>query len=381
MHKRKNISVIGSTGTIGRKALKIAAEQKEKIKIVALAAKENIDLLEKQALDFNPQLIGVYDKDKALRLQKKLPHIRVVGGLEGLCEVASCSESETVLFAATGSVSLVPITKAIENGKRIALANKEALVMGGAYIIPLAKKHNVELIPVDSEHSAIYQCLKNETPGSVRRIILTSSGGPFCDRTSEQLKHVTVEQALKHPNFTMGDKITIDSSTMMNKGLEVIEAYWLFGVKIDQIQVVVHPQQMVHGMVEFVDSSVIAQIYEPDMQIPIQYAMTYPERNQGILEPYDFFKNSRLDFYEPNLCKFPCLGFAYEALRLGGTFPCYMNAANEVLVNRFLKKEICWMAISEKLKKLMENYQHSKDICIESLLFVDKIAREEALRI
>jgi 1-deoxy-D-xylulose-5-phosphate reductoisomerase len=378
---RKKISLLGSTGSIGKNALKIASIHKEKIEIVALAAKENIDLLEQQALEHCPRLIGVYDEEKALLLQKRLPHIRVVGGMEGLCEVAAYHEAETVLAAIVGAAGLLPTAVAIEAGKTIALANKEVLVAGGAHIMPLAKKIGVALIPVDSEHSAVYQCLHREASASVRRIILTSSGGPFREWEYERLKQVTVEEALKHPNFAMGAKITVDSSTLMNKGLEVIEAYWLFGMKLDQVEVLIHPQQKIHSLVEFIDGSIIAQMCEPDMVIPIQYAMTYPERYRGLLQPYDFVRNSRLDFYQPDISKFRCLNLAYEALRSGGTFPCYMNAANEILVNRFLKKEISWLAISQKLESLMENYHNSQDISLKSILAVDQLAREEAQRV
>ncbi|MDR3624477.1 MAG: 1-deoxy-D-xylulose-5-phosphate reductoisomerase [Chlamydiales bacterium] len=378
---RRKISVLGSTGSIGKNALKIASNSNEKVEIVALSAKENIDLLEQQAWEYAPRLIAVYDKEKALILQKKLPHIRVLGGMEGLCEVATHHEAETVVAAIVGSVGLLPTIEAIKAKKAIALANKEVLVAAGAYIMPLVKEHNVALIPVDSEHSAVFQCLHHEDPKSVRRIILTSSGGPFREWSLEQLGQVTVEDALKHPNFAMGAKITIDSSTLMNKGLEVIEAYWLFGAQLDQIEVIIHPQQKIHSMVEFIDGSIMAQMCEPDMVIPIQYAMTYPERFQGLLKPYDFVKNSRLDFIQPDISKFRCLSLAYEALRLGGTLPCYMNAANEVLVNRFLKKEISWMSISEKLERLMGNCQNHQDVSLESILAVDESARRDALKI
>lgn len=378
---RRKISVLGSTGSIGKNALKIASNNKEKIEIVALAVKENIELLEQQVLEHSPRLVAVYDKAKAVELQKRIPHVRVVGGLEGLCEVATYHEAETVVAAIVGAVGLVPTAEAIKAGKTIALANKEVLVAGGAYIMPLAKKHGVALIPVDSEHSAVFQCLHREDPASVRRIILTSSGGPFREWGLDQLKQAKVEDALKHPNFAMGAKVTIDSSTLMNKGLEVIEAYWLFGVKLEQIEVLVHPQQKIHSMVEFVDGSIMAQLCEPDMIIPIQYAMTYPERCQGLLPPYDFVKNSRMDFYAPDASKFRCLNLAYEALESGGTLPCYMNAANEILVNRFLKKEISWFGISEKLESLMGNYNNTHDTSLESILAVDQLAREEALRI
>lgn len=379
MHRK--ISLLGSTGSIGRNALKIASKLKEKVKIVALAAKENIDLLEQQAREHQPELIAVYDQEKAKILQKKLPHIRVVGGMEGLCEVAAYPEAEMMVAAIVGAAGLMPTATAIKAGKMIALANKEVLVAGGPYIMPLAKKHGVAMIPVDSEHSAVFQCLHGEDPASVRRLILTSSGGPFREWEQKQLQQVTLSQALKHPNFSMGAKVTIDSSTLMNKGLEVIEAHWLFDVKLDQIEVLIHPQQKIHSMVEFIDGSIMAQMCEPDMIIPIQYAMTYPERCQGQLPVYDFVKNARLDFCQPDVTKFRCLNLAYEALRVGGTLPCYMNAANEILVNRFLKEEITWLDISEKLETLMANYQCSKDISLEAILEVDQEARVEAARI
>lgn len=376
---RRKVAVLGSTGSIGKNALKVALENKEKIEIVALAAKENIELLEQQALLCSPKLIAVHNKEKARLLQKRLPHVHVVGGIEGLCEVAAYPEAETIVAAIVGAAGLTPTAIAIEAGKTIALANKEVLVAGGAYIMPLVKKHNVALIPVDSEHNAVYQCLHRENPKCVRRIILTSSGGPFREWTYERLTQVTVEDALKHPNFAMGAKITIDSSTLMNKGLEVIEAYWLFGVQHEQIEVIVHPQQKIHSMVEFVDGSILAQMCEPDMVVPIQYAMTYPERCEGLLPPYDFVKNSRLDFFLPNTSAFRCLTLAYQALAAGGTLPCYMNAANEILVSRFLKNEINWMGISTKLEALMNKYQNSQDVSLESILAVDQLARADAL--
>ncbi len=377
----KKVSILGSTGSIGKNALKVAANLKETIDVVAIAAKSNIDLLEQQALEHHPQLIAVYDKDQALVLQKRLPHIRVVAGMEGLCEVASLQEVDTVVSALVGSAGLLPTIEAIKAGKTVALANKEVLVAGGAYVIPLVKKHGAALLPVDSEHNAVYQCLHREETSAVRRIILTSSGGPFREWEMEQLKEVTLEKALKHPNFSMGAKVTIDSSTMMNKGLEVIEAYWLFGVNVDQIEVLIHPQQKIHSMVEFVDGSIMAELCEPDMLVPIQYAMTYPKRCQGLLAPFDFIRNSRLDFFQPDINKFRCLGLAYAALREGGLLPCFMNAANEVLVSRFLKNEIAWIDISSKLESLMNQYENSRNHDLLSILAVDQLARDQAFSI
>ncbi|MBS0628527.1 MAG: 1-deoxy-D-xylulose-5-phosphate reductoisomerase [Verrucomicrobia bacterium] len=378
---RRKISILGSTGSIGKNALQVADHHKETIEIVGLAVKDNIDLLEKQIEKYSPRVVAVYNKEKAHLLQKKVPHVQVLGGLEGLLEVAALSEVHTVVAAIVGSIGLLPTIQAIKAGKTIALANKEVLVSAGAYVMPLVKSHGVTLLPVDSEHNAIFQCLHTENPKAISRLILTSSGGPFRGWSLDQLKDVTVEMALRHPNFSMGAKITIDSSTLMNKGLEVIEAHWLFDVPSEKIEVLVHPQQKIHSMVEFVDGSILAEMCEPDMVVPIQYAMTYPDRMKGILPPYDFVKNGRLDFLAPDISSFRCLSLAYQALQAGGTMACYMNAANEVLVHRFLQKEISWMEIGIKLEKLMMKYDNKSDVSLETILAVDAMAREEALRI
>ncbi len=377
---QKKIAVLGSTGSIGKNALKVAANLKGQVEVAALAAGSNIDLLEQQAKEHCPRMIAVFDKEKALELQQRLPHIEVVGGMEGVCAAASLPEVNTVISALVGAAGLLPTAAAIEQGKRIALANKEVLVAAGAYIIPLVKQHRATLIPVDSEHNAIFQCLDHEEIRSVRRLILTSSGGPFRGWTREQLQEVTVEKALKHPNFSMGAKITVDSSTLMNKGLEVIEAYWLFGVESDQIEVLVHPQQKIHSMVEFVDGSIMAQMSEPDMLLPIQHAITYPERCHGLLEPFDFIRNSRLDFLQPDRATFRCLDLSYQALKEGGTLPCFMNAVNEVLVSRFLNREIGWSEISTKLETLMMRHENSRQLDLPSILAVDRMARDQAKR-
>lgn len=375
---RKKISILGSTGSIGKNALHIASQHKEKIEVVAIAARQNIDLLEKQALEHQPKLVAVFDEDQAMRLQQRLPNIPVLGGVEGLCAVAAYDSADTVVAAIVGSIGLIPTIEAIKAKKTIALANKEVLVAAGECIVPLAKAHGVSLIPVDSEHSAIFQCIDGEDRAAISRILLTSSGGPFREWTTERLRHITVEDALKHPNFSMGAKITIDSSTMMNKGLEIIEAYWLFGLSIKQIEVIVHPQQKIHGIVEFNDGSILAQMCEPDMIIPIQYAMTYPERCRGLLKPYDFINNNRLDFYQPDTTRFRCLDLAYHAIRTGGSLPCYMNAANETLVHRFLSREISWFDIGEKLESLMMRHDIACTPTLEELLNIDREARGQA---
>lgn len=376
----KRISILGSTGSIGKNALNVARHLSDQIQITALAAKSNIDLLEEQAREFNPDVIGVYEKDKAQELQKRLPHHRVVGGIEGLLAVAAYEESGLVISAIAGTMGLQPTVAAIQAGKNIGLANKEALVSGGALVMRLVKETGIQLIPIDSEHSAIFQCLKQEPLKAIDRIILTASGGPFRTWTDEQLDQVTPEQALAHPTWRMGPKVTIDCSTLMNKGLEVIEARWLFNIDVANIEVVIHPQSLIHSMVEFTDRSMLAQMSEPTMIIPIQYAMTYPNRLPGMLQRFDFLKHSVIQFAIPDLKKFRCLGLAYEAIRQGGSLPCYMNAANEVLVQRFLNKEISWREIGIQLDALMSQHQVQAINSLDTILAIDALAREEAAR-
>ena len=351
----------------------------EEIQVVALAAKSSVDLLEEQAKAFNPKLIAVFDPDKAQQLKHKLPQTEIVAGMEGLEAVASHPEADFVVSAITGTLGLAPTLAAIRSGKDVGLANKEALVSGGALVMSLAKEKGINLLPIDSEHSAIFQCLHGEDKKAVHRLILTSSGGPFRNYSSDQLQTVTVDQALAHPTWKMGPKVTIDSSTLMNKGLEVIEAHWLFDMPTEKIDVVVHPQSIIHSMVEYIDRSMLAQMGVPNMIVPIQYAITYPERKTGILEPFDFVKNGTLQFFQPDLKKFRCLQLAFDAVKQGGTLPCYMNAANEVLVNRFLEKQISWFEIATKLEDLMTKHPHQNVDSLEMVLKIDKQARKEAL--
>ncbi len=374
----KRIAILGSTGSIGQNALKVARHLGEKIQVIALAAKESIDVLEEQAREFNPDIIGVYNLEKARELQRRLPHKTILGGMDGLLAVASFPQADLVLSAMAGTLGLQPTLAAVEAGKEIGLANKEALVSGGSLVMKRIKEKGIQLIPVDSEHSAIFQCLKNEPHRTIDRLILTASGGPLRHLKKEQLESVTIEQALNHPNWKMGPKVTIDCSTLMNKGLEVIEAHWLFDIAINKIEVVIHPQSLIHSLVEFVDHSMLAQIGEPNMIIPIQYAMTYPERYPGMLKRFDFFKNSVLQFSLPDMDLFRCLALAYEAIRLGGTLPCYMNAANEILVQRFLNREIGWREIGILLEILMEQHKLEKLDSLETILAVDALARKEA---
>ncbi|MGB7978606.1 MAG: 1-deoxy-D-xylulose-5-phosphate reductoisomerase [Chlamydiales bacterium] len=375
---RKKISVLGSTGSIGVRTLQVVRHLKEDLEIVALAAKSNIDLLEAQAGEFNPKLIAVYDEKAALALQKKLPQIPVLAGMDGLRAVASFGEARFVMLAMTGSAGLLPAVSAILAGKQIGLANKEVMISAGELISGLVKQHRVDLLPVDSEHSALFQCLKGEDPKRVRRLILTASGGPFRNKSRAELKSVTLSEAMSHPNFRMGPKVTVDSSTLMNKGLEMIEAKWLFGIEAGRVEAVIHPQQRIHSCVEFIDGSMMAQMSEPDMLFPIQYALTYPDRKEGQLPPYDFMKNGTLTFFSPDKEKFRCLDLAIQAMHAGRSYPCFLNAANEVLVDRFLKQKISWTEIGEKLEKLISSHDPQNLLTLEAILEVDGLAREKA---
>jgi 1-deoxy-D-xylulose-5-phosphate reductoisomerase len=375
----KSLAILGSTGSIGRNCLAVARHLgKEAIRIVALAARHNIDLLEEQAREFHPEIIAVYDRDQARELQKRLPHIPVLGGMDGLNAVATHEKANQVIAAISGAVGLEPTIAAIKAKKNIGFASKEVLVSAGEVVMSLVRANGIHFIPIDSELTAIFQCLKGEPTKAVQRLLITASGGPFRNFTESQLKEVTVDNALNHPNYRMGPKVTIDSSTLMNKGLEMIEAHWLFQVPLEKIEVVVHPQQIIHSMVEFVDNSILAQMGDTDMLIPIQYAITYPERAPGKLKPFDFVKHNTLQFLLPDTNKFRCLKLAYEAIRTGGSLPCYMNAANEVLVHRFLKKEIPWNVIASKLEDLMSRHSVSPMTSLQDVLAVDAAARQEA---
>lgn len=374
----KRIALVGSTGSIGTSTLKIVRHMPDQLKIVALAGGSNLDLIEAQAKEFAPKLVALHDKEKALELAKRLPGIEVVGGMEGVCAVASYSEADITVSAMTGTQGLIPTLSAIEAGKNVALANKEALVSGGSLVMRRAKEKNVAILPIDSEHSALFQCLNGEKRSSVRRLILTASGGPFRNMPSEKLCDISPEQALAHPTWRMGPKVTIDCSTLMNKGLEVIEARWLFDIPVNRIDVVIHPQSIIHSVVEFVDGSLMAQMGEPLMTTPIQYALTYPDRKPGILPPFDFFAHPTLQFFKPDVENFRCLGLAFNVLRQGGSSPCYLNAANEVLVNRFLQKQIAWREISCKLENLLDKHRLRAADSLEEILNIDEEARREA---
>ena len=377
---RKRIAILGSTGSIGTSTLQVIRHFPDEFEVVVLAAKKNISALYEQALEFQPKFLAVYDPTLALQLQKQLPHIPVLSGIEGVQAAASYSKVDFVMLAMTGSAGLLPAVAAIEAGKQIGLANKEVLVSGGKWISALAKKKGVQLLPVDSEHSALHQCLRSGEKKEVRRLILTASGGPFRDRSIDTLKEVTVKEALKHPNWRMGSKVTVDCTTLMNKGLEIIEASFLFDIEPEKIEAVVHPQSRIHSCVEFIDGSIVAQMAEPDMVLPIQYALTYPERRTGFLPPYDFLKNGMLTFFPPDKGKFPCLQLALNALREGKSYPCFLNAANEILVDRFLQGEIPWTGIGEKLDKLIASHRPEDLLSLDAILAMDQLAREYALK-
>ncbi|MDE3047003.1 MAG: 1-deoxy-D-xylulose-5-phosphate reductoisomerase [Verrucomicrobiota bacterium] len=371
---QKTIAVLGSTGFIGSATLQIARHLR--FPVVALAAKSNIDVLEAQAREFHPQLIAVYEPKSAQELQRRLPHIPVLAGLEGLKEVAR--SAQFIMLAMSGNLGIFPAITAIEAGKQIGLANKELLITAGELIANLAQQKGVEILPVDSEHSALFQCLRGAKKEEVRRLILTASGGPFFHKSPKDLQTVTLEEAMAHPNFRMGPKVTIDCSTLMNKGLEMIEAKWLYGIDPSRVEAVIHPEQRIQSCVEFIDGVVMAQIAEPNMLIPIQYALTYPERKQGMLPPYDFTKNHTLHFYPPDPDPFRCFKLATFAMRAGQSYPCFLNAANEVLVERFLKKKIAWIEIGEKLEKLISSHDPQNLLTLEAILEVDAKARELA---
>jgi len=375
----KRISILGSTGSVGQNIVNIVRHLgPERLQIVGLSAHSNIDLLYEQALEFRPEIIGVYDEAKALELAKRLPGIRVVAKMEGIQEVAALSSSDLVVNSIVGNEGLKPMLAAIEAKKNIALANKEVLVSAGELIMSKSKKNKCRLIPIDSEHCAIFQCLEGHDPKHIQRLILTASGGPFLNHSQNELKSVSLDQALNHPTWNMGAKITIDSSTLMNKGFEVIEAHWLFDVPLEKIDIIIHPQSIIHSMVEFIDNTILAQMGETDMVTPIQYALSYPEKFPGTLSPFDFTKHNQLQFFTPNFDKFACLKLAYDAQKRAGSFPCYLNAANETLVERFLNKKISWIDISRKLETLMEKHSKRSVNSIEEILDVDSQARMEA---
>jgi len=377
---KKKVVVLGSTGSIGINTLRVITRLRNRFQIVALAAKENINLLEKQIRKFHPEVIALANKKSAQELRGRFKTMKVLDGEEGLIKVARLKEADLVVSAIVGASGLIPTLEAIRAGKRVALANKEALVMAGEIIMNEAHKKGVDIIPIDSEHSAILQCLKAEKEKDVSRIILTASGGPFLKFSPTRLKSVTPQEALRHPTWEMGPKVTIDSATLMNKGLEVIEAHHLFGIDIDKIEVIIHPQAIVHSLVEVVDGTMLAHLGTPDMRLPIQYALSYPERLPNSLKRLDLVKIKKLTFQQPDTRKFPCLKLAYEAARIGGTAPAVLNAANEIAVSLFLKRKVGFMEIPKMIEKVLKRHKPIKNPPLSEVLKVDAWAREEALR-
>ena len=378
----RKISILGSTGSIGTQTLEVV-EILENIKVIAITGNSNVKLLEEQARKFQPELIAVMDEKNAEILKEKLSdlNIRVVSGMNGLVEAATYEGVDTVVTSVVGNVGLKPTFEAIRAGKNIALANKETLVSAGQLVMDLAKKHNINIYPVDSEHSAIFQSLQGNEGNKIERILLTASGGPFRGKNREELLHVTAADALKHPNWSMGNKITIDSATLMNKGLEVMEAKWLFGVDVDQIEVLVHPQSIVHSAVEYEDGAIVAQLGEPDMRVPIQYALTYPKRIKNPFPRVDFTQRNNLTFDKPDMETFKCLSLAYRALKTGGTLPAVLNGANEVAVARFLKGEIGFLDIPELIEQTMDAYTVKYEYTLEDLLEADAWAKDYAAKV
>ncbi len=373
----ENLSILGSTGSIGKQSLDVCRKCGYGVK--ALTAFSSVDEIEKQAREFKPEKVALVDEKAAADLKIKLADtdIKVLGGMDGVCECAEIQSADTVLNSVVGMAGLKPTLTAIYAGKKIALANKETLVAGGQLVMSEAKKHSVEILPVDSEHSAIFQCLQGKpTNKALKKIILTASGGPFFGKTADELRDVTVEKALKHPNWSMGAKITIDSATMMNKGLELIEAVWLFSVKPDDVDIVVHRESIVHSAVEYDDNSVIAQLGLPDMRIPIQYALTYPERFESPVGELSLSQIGKLTFFEPDYETFRCINLCRKAINMGGLYPAAVNSANEQANLMFRQGKIGFLDIADKVEAVLEKTPHYDNYTFEDILEIDKFARE-----
>lgn len=374
----KNIAVLGSTGSIGTQTLDIVRNNTDELKIKVLAAGSNVELIEKQIREFKPEIAVLYNAEKANELKIKIADtgVKVLSGMDGMIEAATFDDVDTVVTSMVGMIGIKPTIAAIKAGKNIALANKETLVTAGHIIMPLIKEHKVSLLPVDSEHSAIFQSMNGENRKRISKILLTASGGPFRGKSYEELKNVTLEDALKHPNWAMGQKITVDSATLVNKGLEVMEAAWLFDVDVSMIQVVVHPQSVIHSMVEYEDTAVIAQLGCPDMRLPIQYALFYPDRRFLDAKKLDFFEMKSLTFEKPDMDTFKGLKFAMEAAEFGGSMPTVFNASNEEAVAMFLNKKIGFLDIYRIIEESMNRHTVISNPDIDTVLSVEKDTRE-----
>ena len=376
----KHLAILGSTGSIGVNTLDIVRQYPERFKVISLSAGVNTQLLEQQILQFRPKVVSVLSKELSEALQRDLSHtsVEIVHGVEGLIQVATHPEVDQVVSAIVGAVGLIPTLSAIKTGKAIALANKESLVMAGKIVMEEAKRNNAQIFPVDSEHSAIFQALLGHQKEDVRRLILTASGGPFLHFPIARLQEVTVKEALNHPHWEMGKKITIDSASLMNKGLEVIEAHWLFNIPVEKIGVQIHPQSVVHSMVEYIDGSIVAQMGIADMRIPIAYALSFPQRLSLKLPPLDLSQTGALTFSSPDPERFPCLKLAYRSIEIGETMPAILNAANEIAVNAFLEGTIKFTEIPLLLQRVMEEHEVKSARTIEDILKADHWAREKA---
>lgn len=379
----KNISILGSTGSIGQSTLSVVEKFPDRFRVIALAAGNNVETLVKQVRQFKPKIVSVLTASSAENVKKRCPDldVQVLSGPEGMIQVAAAEEAQITVSAIVGTAGLVPTMAAIRAGKMIALANKEVLVTAGDLVVAECKSRGVKLLPVDSEHSAIFQCLQAGANSDIKRLVLTASGGPFRNFSKKDLAKVTLAQALKHPNWSMGRKITIDSATLMNKGLEVIEARWLFGITPDRISVLVHPQSIVHSMVEYVDGALVAQLGMPDMRGPIAYALSYPERLPDVSPALDLASIGTLTFESPDLDRFPCLGYAFDALEAGGSMPAVLSAANETAVRYFLEEKIEYGDIARVIRKTMDEHTVSSIRTVEDALKADLWARQEAEKI
>jgi len=377
---RKSIVILGSTGSVGTQTLDVIRGLGPEFEVVGLSANSGIDRIKEQVAEFRPKAVAIVNDIAAdeLRGWDLLGDTKVYSGSKGLTKLAVMNEADMVVTAVVGSVGIEPTMSAIRAGKDVALANKETLVAAGSTVMDEVRRRGVSLMPIDSEHSAIFQCLNGEKKEGVRRIILTCSGGPFREWSSEMIKKASLSEALKHPTWSMGGKITVDSASLMNKGLEVIEAHWLYGIEYDRIDVLIHPQSIIHSMVEFVDRSIIAQLGAPSMTVPIQYALTYPERRENMALPaLDFLVSNRLSFSEPDLRRFPCLKYAYEAGRAGGTLPAVMNAANEVAAGMFLEGTLRFTQIADSIRAIMDEHDPVNNPRLDQILRADRIAKEK----
>lgn len=369
----KKISILGSTGSIGKQALEVIKDHPDKFQVVGLAVMRSIDDLEMQIRKFKPKAVAVYDPEKGKILANRINgNTKIYTGIEGIIEIATLMDIDIVLNAVVGSVGLLPTMAALESKINVALANKETLVAAGNLVMNTCEKNKVNIVPIDSEHSAIFQCMQGEKKEDIHKIILTASGGPFRAWKYDDIRTASSEDALKHPNWNMGRKISIDSATLMNKGLEVMEAKWLFDVDVDDIEVVIHPQSIVHSMIELKDHSILAQLGVPDMKLPIQYGLSYPYRIKGNVTRLNLNRLMNLTFEEANFEKFPCLELAYEAMKIGGTMPCVLNAANEILVNYYLQDRINFYDISKYIEKIMGQHDMFEYGNVNELLAIEK---------